>query len=271
MSSPPPETVLEAFGARYSPVMLAGGRGTSWRAGDLVLKPVDMDEDELAWQAEVLNSIPCRGFRVAPPRPAGDGRWVVEGWCASQWVAGKHKRERWSDIISVGERLHSELSHVPRPSLVDRRADPWSIGDRVAWAEVAADRFMGVPHLPALLSLRRPVTARDQLIHGDLTGNVLFSAGESPAVIDLAPYWRPAAFASAIVVADALCWEGADDSLLGAVEGVERFGQYLVRALIYRLVTDAVVHGERAIPPERATAYRPAVLIAQRLVDAEEK
>jgi uncharacterized protein (TIGR02569 family) len=266
MSSPPPETVLHAFGAAGPPVMLAGGRGASWRVGDLVLKPVDMDEDELALQAQVLSSIPCRGFRVAPPRPAGDGRWVMEGWSASQWVVGEHRTGRWEEIISVGDRFHSELSAVPRPALIDRRTDPWSIGDRVAWEELPADPFRRVPHLEALLSLRRPLKARSQLIHGDLTGNVLFAPGEPPAIIDFAPYWRPVAFASAIVVADALCWEGADDSLLGAVDGVERFGQYLVRALIYRLVTDAVFHGERAIPPERAAAYQSAVAIAEGLV-----
>lgn len=271
MSSPPSETVLEAFGAGGPPVLLAGGRGTSWRAGDLVLKPHDMDEDELVWQARVLTSIPCRGFRVALPRPARDGRWVVEGWCASQWVAGEHRRGRWAEIISVADRFHSEVSAVPRPAFIDGRTDPWSIGDRVAWEELAADPFRRVPHLEALLSLRGPVKAPSQLIHGDLTGNVLFAPGEPPAVIDFAPYWRPVAFAPAVVIADALCWEGAGDSLLGAVDGIERFGQYLVRALIYRLVTDAVFHGERAIPPQRAAAYRPAVVTAQWLVGAEEK
>jgi uncharacterized protein (TIGR02569 family) len=230
-----------------------------------------MDEDELAWQAEVLSSLPCRGFRLAPPHPAGGGRWVVEGWGASEWVAGEHRRGHWEEIISVANHFHAELNAVPRPAFIDRRTDPWSIGDRVAWGELPAEPFRQVPHLEALLSLRMPVEAPSQLIHGDLTGNVLFAPSEPPAVIDFAPYWRPVAFASAVVVADALCWEGADDSLLRAVEGVERFGQYLVRALIYRLVTDAVFHGERTIPAQRAAAYLPAILIAQRLVDAEEK
>lgn len=45
-----------------------------------------------------------------------------------------------------------------------------------------------------------------QLIHGDLTGNVLFAADEAPAVIDFSPYWRPPVFAEAVVVADGLLW-----------------------------------------------------------------
>jgi hypothetical protein len=69
-------------------------------------------------------------------------------------------------------------------------------------------------------------------MHGDLTGNVLFHDTLPPAVIDFAPYFRPPTYASAIVVADAVCWEGAPKSLLDAVPR-----QFLLRALIYRGVT----------------------------------
>lgn len=75
-------------------------------------------------------------------------------------------------------------------------------------------------------------------MHGDLTGNVLFADGLAPAIIDFSPYWRPAPFASAVVVADALLWEGADERLLRAFESEPDFAQYLLRALIYRAVAD---------------------------------
>jgi hypothetical protein len=44
-------------------------------------------------------------------------------------------------------------------------------------------------------------------------------------------------------VGDALSWEGADESLLAGVSDIEDFHQYLVRALIYRIVTDAIFRG----------------------------
>ena len=37
----PPQPVLDAFGAGAVLQLLDGGRGTSYRAGELVLKPVD--------------------------------------------------------------------------------------------------------------------------------------------------------------------------------------------------------------------------------------
>jgi hypothetical protein len=79
---------------------------------------------------------------------------------------------------------------------------------------------------------------------------VLFDDQLPPAVIDFSPYWRPTAFASAIVVADALVWEGAPDELADAVDP-----QYLLRALIYRAVTSMVA----------GTEWRPTVALARRI------
>src|SRR5205814_7462370 len=112
----------------------------------------------------------------------------------------------------------------------------WSVGDRVAWGELPASKFAHVKHLTRLASALKPIAAPSQLIHGDLTGNVLFDDRLPPAVIDFSPYWRPTAFAAAIVVADALVWEGAQADILAAVAHVEDFAQYLLRALIYRVV-----------------------------------
>lgn len=51
-------------------------------------------------------------------------------------------------------------------------------------------------------------------MHGDLGGNVVFHETLPPAVIDVSPYWRPAGYADAIVVADAVAWGRAGDELV---------------------------------------------------------
>ncbi len=217
----PPADVLAAFEVDGEPELLPGGTGRSWRAGNLVFKPLDRSPHEIAWQAEVFSSIQVDGFRVARPRPE-----IVDGWTASEYAAGRHEEGLWREIIAVGERLHAALAHVPRPdAIIDPRTDPWAVGDRVAWGE--AD----FPELDDMLAVLEPVDSPSQLIHGDLTGNVLFHDQLPPAVIDFAPYWRPVEFASAIVVSDALCWHGAPDDLADAVDR-----QYLLRALVYRAV-----------------------------------
>jgi hypothetical protein len=92
-------------------------------------------------------------------------------------------------------------------------------------------------------------------VHADLTGNVLFSPTLPPAVIDLSPYWRPPEYAEGVVIADALCWHGAQPSLLEET-GVSVTA--VARALLFRMATtnQAVsVGGARADLEDEARRY----------------
>jgi uncharacterized protein (TIGR02569 family) len=266
-SLPPPPRVLAAFGVPGArPVPLGGGQGTAWLAGEMVLKPADMGRDELEWQARIHSRVRCDGFRLSRVRPALDGSLCVEGWYGTQYLAGWHEQRRWPEILAAGERLHAALRGIARPPFMGQRSSPWAIGDRTAWGENSASQFAHVRHLPQLTAVLCPVTAPSQLIHGDLTGNVLFHDQLPPAIIDFSPYWRPPAFASAIVVADALVWEGADSHLLDAVGHISDFGQYLARALIYRAVTDwLLTPDEPAEPGVSLDRLAPAVDLACQL------
>jgi len=263
MIAAPPPHVIAAFGGSGDPEPLVGGiTGTVWRAGDVVLKQLDLSLAELSWQAEVLTSIGSGHVRVAPPLRGHGGQLTVGGWRAYRYLEGRHERRRWPDIIAAGEALHTALAHVPRPAFLEERSHGWAMGDRVAWGEVStAEARERWPITQPLLEALRPVEARSQVIHGDLSGNVLFDPGLPPGIIDFSPYWRPRAFAVAIVVADALVAEGADESLLEATTQVDDFGQYLVRALIFRLVSDLHLPTR----PGLWRRYEPAVKLALRL------
>jgi uncharacterized protein (TIGR02569 family) len=117
------------------------------------------------------------------------------------------------------------------------RTHPWAVADRVAWGEASVTTL---PEIAALLSrlesLRLPIAADCQLVHGDLSGNVLFASGQSPAIIDFSPYWRPAAYADAIIAVDGLLWFDAGPDLLRLADTSPDFPQMLLRALIFRLV-----------------------------------
>jgi len=268
-SQPPPGHVLAAFDVAGTPATpLPGGQGTSWRAGNLVLKPADQSTAELNWLADVYSQLRADGFRIAAQRRAADGAVCVDGWSATHYVPGRHLTRRWADVIAAGQPFHAALMGVARPAFLDQRDNPWTTGDRVAWGELPVDQFPQVRHLPRLAATIRPLPAASQLIHGDLGGNVLFDNALPPAIIDFAPYWRPVAFASAIVVADALVWEGADAGILAAVRHIGDFGQYLVRALIYRAVTEWILRGAgSAVDPGR-DPYAPVVELACRLASA---
>ena len=179
---------------------------------------------------------------------------------------GSHLAGRWRDIIRTGDVFHRKTAPVQRPSFLDDREDPWAIGDRVAWGEMSISDIPETKHVERLTAHRRPVGGPSHLIHGDLTGNVLFHDRLPPAIIDLAPYFRPALFATAIVVADALAWEGADESLAHELVAQEPdFPQHLLRALIFRVVTDRLCRLDQPLRADEDDAYLPAVDLAIRM------
>ena len=233
-----PSAVLRAFGAGSTAVRLEGGQGRSVRVGDRVLKPV-LDEDESAWIATLLGDLVVDGFRIGRPVPALDGGWVVEGWAAYEHEVGEAEPDgRWDEVLATGGRFHAAVAHVPRPAMLDRRTHRWAVADRVAWGEAALDAVPDVAVVHTRLErLRAPVDAVAQLIHGDLSGNVLFADGLDPAVIDVSPYWRPTAYADAVVVVDAVMWWGADPSLLEVGRELPDWPQLLLRAVLFRLAS----------------------------------
>jgi uncharacterized protein (TIGR02569 family) len=264
--SAPPKEVLAAFGFRGAPTPLIGGQGRAWRAGRLVLKPADSTEEALAWQAGLLEEARLDGVRVARPRRSLGGVFTVNGWSASDLCRGRHEPRRWSDIIAVGRRFHRALAHAPRPDFLASREDRWAVADRVAWGDASLAPYRRAPHVARLEGCLEPVRATPQVIHGDLTGNVLFAQGLPPAVIDLAAYWRPADYATAVVVADALAWEGADESDFKPVLDIDQFGQLLARALLYRIIADFVADSDSV--EARASASALPVDLAVRLAQA---
>ena len=242
---------------------MGGGRGLAWRAGEVVLKPADERDAALAWQSRLLAQVPPDVVRVARPLPAIGGAFIVDGWCASAFCAGRHEPGRWLEIIEAGRGLHQALALVERPDILDARTDPWAVADRAAWAEIALDPYRASRHVARLASRLAPVRAPSQVIHGDLTGNVLFADPLPPAIIDLSAYWRPAEYATAIVVADALAWEGADEDELAPAFETTDFGQLLARALLFRIIAGLVA--DAGSDGTAAGAYARAVDLAVRL------
>jgi uncharacterized protein (TIGR02569 family) len=241
----PPAAVLAEFGV--SPELLEplpGGRGLTWRAGPIVLRPGG-DHAESEWKASVLADLAhTDAFRTPRPVPPVRGRdhgWTREGWEAWEWLPGSADESRLRDVVHAGGAFHRALAGVARPEFIARVDDPWSLADRAAWGErpLPAD-----PLLDALAGRFAPVASSSQLVHGDLLGNVLFSPGDAPAIIDWAPYWRPPGLGAAIAAVDAACWHGfpvaslAELADIGPAVGAPReWPQLLVRALVFRMAT----------------------------------
>lgn len=262
-----PEGVLEAFGLPEQGRALPGGEGRSFLHGGAVLKPVD-DVGEAGWSADLLSAVDQRGFRLPRPLRARDRQWVVEGWVASECIAGETgPAGRWAELFDAGRQFHAALASVPRPAFLDARTHRWAVADRVAWGERAAEiPSEAADSFTRLERVLRPVSAPSQLIHGDLSGNVLFAKNAAPAIIDFSPYWRPVSYADAIVVIDGLVWFGADRDLVTYGAQHPDFPQMLVRALLFRLV--ALTERDRETNPSflrELQLFTPVVRIVEQL------
>ncbi len=176
---------------------------------------------------------------------AADGAWVVEGWGAVSVLPGATASEGvadWRRVVAAARALHAATASLVRPALLDQRTDPWAVADRAAWDEGPASVAPGRDELVARLraALAAPASLGPaQLVHGDLTDNVLLAPGEPPGIIDVSPYWRPASYAEGIVVADALCWHGATAHLPREL-GVPIAA--VARGLLFRLLTRTDEH-----------------------------
>lgn len=221
---------------------------------------------------EVLDPLPHEGFRLARALKPKDGGWTYDGWGANELLPGKPRETLSTDdvvtVLKAGQALHAATKGVKR-EVVPKENHAWARADAAVWGEGEVDVPAAWRKLvDALVDFIRdePVLGPSQLIHGDLSGNVLFpSALDSscpsptgtadkrsgkgrgqtkqsrpdPGVIDFSPYFRPAPYALGIVIADALIWHGHGSDLRGAVQraGISVPVGAIARGLLFRVYT----------------------------------
>ena len=222
----PPGRVLRAFRAQEGPRRLAGGRGGSWAVAGLVLKRASGPVHE--WWAEAMAHVVLDGLRLAAPVRTRRGEWSCDGWSATRWLEGSGPDHRdgstWLEVLEAGRLFHDAVATLSRPGCLDGRQDRWALADRAAWGERVLDLHPALAGVGRRLHRALEPLGPSQLVHGDLTGNVLLSETLPPAVIDISPYWRPRDYAAGVVIADALCWHDAPPSLVEQ-SGVSRHTQ----------------------------------------------
>lgn len=250
----PPEHVLDLFAVPADLERLPGGQDHGVRAGDLVLSPGhdphtrDVLSPQLARLAADLDTRPGRDrrdLRIAMPVPARDGRWVVDGWAATRFEPGTTPLTDLAATRAVGAVLHAELARHAPDLVLPEREDRWARAERIAFGDAplpTGDLDPDGEDLLRVLADHRDDTplGPDQIVHGDLAGDVLLDADGAPLVIDVSPYRRPVLWAEAVAVLDSVRRFGADPAVVeewttGAA------GQAMVRAAIFRLLGDRPV------------------------------
>ncbi len=256
----PPEHVLNTFGlTSHPPVAMGESWIGGWRVGEVVLSLVP-DHARAAWSAAVRETLYVEGMRIAPPFRATDGRYVVSGWRADTYIAGTPE-PRHDEVVLVADRLHEATATLERPRFLlqppappHTDVDVFTAADRAAWEDVplrsaraagmaeptAPDGVQSVEMLRTLAKLRKPVDLPSQVVHGDLFGTVLFAGAAAPGITDIVPYWRPAPWAAAVAVVDALARGGAAPELIQRWSDQPEWPQMMLRATMFRLAVHAL-------------------------------
>jgi uncharacterized protein (TIGR02569 family) len=238
-SSPPPLHVRAAFGAKEMEPQLLDA-GPQWRCGEIALRPIT-NPAEATWVAQTLGDLQVPEFRIGRPVRASDGRWVVGGWAAFHHVEGRPE-PRYDEVVAASLRLHKATADLKVPRFLKARVDVFAIADRAAFGneEAPLDPALGGRLFDVLAGSRKLLSLRSQVVHGDLFGNVLFDGDAAPGITDFTAYHRPAEWAAAVVVVDALAWGGADNGILRRWSHLPEWPQVLLHALLFRLAVHAL-------------------------------
>jgi uncharacterized protein (TIGR02569 family) len=260
----PPLRVCAAFGidpAELEPVDDEPG----WRTSRVVLRPAT-DAAEAVWAGRWLGGISLPDLRIARPAQATDGRSIVGGWMAYRTAGddgGMDGQPPVDEIVLASVKLHQALAGLPRPEFIVKRNDLLARADRVAWGEEEADldETRGGRWFEILVGSARKSTLPDQVVHGSLFRSVRFTGDRQPTVVDFRPYYRPAEWATALVVVDAIVLNVAGATLVERWAHLPAWRQMLLRATLFRLAAHAMDPraDERALDGLR----RAAVLVGE--------
>lgn len=234
--------LLHSFDLSGNIVPLSGGQSTSIKVGNAVLKPVD-DVRHCEWLLNVINLISPQGYRIAKPIRSKHGTFVRNGWSCTHFEEGQDTKGRIQEKLLVSKLFHRDLSSIPHHDFppID---NPWSKGHRIAWqkdklpSEFPEDIQESLNHLLGMVTLRDHYDR--QIVHSDLSGNILFDEGLNPLVIDFSPTIAPVEYAEAILVCDCIAWQGSEVSEIGLLPRDERYKEMIIRAIVFRLAVAAI-------------------------------
>jgi len=234
----PSVNVLDAFSIVEEPVFIHGGQGTTWKAGKFILKPIS-SEEEVDWCATTIEKLPQDTFRIPKYLKTTDGKYSVEGWCVLEFIKGQHLEAHWEEKIAVCRGFNNLLIGLSKPDFILKRTNPWAIADKMVFEKIPLSYDPRMEeYVVEVQKYLKPIDVEEQIIHGDITGNMLFADGELPGIIDFTPNWKAKEYALAILVVDAITWENADETIFNLIKDEQDIFQLLLRAAFFRtLVT----------------------------------
>lgn len=238
----PSEEILNSFHLSGEIMPLSGGQNTSVRVSNAVLKPVD-DIQHCEWLLNVIYNINPQGYRLSKPIRSKYGTFVSEGWACTHFERGQHINGSIEEKLRVSRLFHRDLSSIHFRDF-PHTDNPWAKGHRIAWQidelprELPRETQEIINHLLSRVSPKEQYKV--QIVHGDLSGNILFDEALNPLIIDFSPTIAPVEYAEAILVCDCIAWQGSEVSEIDLLPGDPLYKEMMIRAIIFRLAVSAI-------------------------------
>ena len=170
-----------------------------------------------AWSGKARDHAGEFGAGIAVSRPvrATDGRLVVGGFKASEFVDGR-VLARIDEAVSAALRYDEAMAGVDAPTA--DRGDAFATAERAVWRDYTPQ-------------------ADDVVAHMDFASCLLFSGDVVPTLTDLVPSSgkRPRGFTAALVIVDGLLAEACDAAVVDRWAHVPGLRELARRALEYRV------------------------------------
>lgn len=237
--------IFDSFNLEGEVIPIIGGQNTSVRVKNTVLKPT-----EDAIHAEVLltiiDSIQPKGYRLSKPVKSNKGTFVSHGWMCTQFEPGHEVIGYVKEKLQVARLFHQDLSIINFNDLPFTN-NPWSRAHKVAWqvTELPTETHFEIRQIikELLLKVRLKEYYTCQIVHADLSGNILFDEVLSPLIIDFSPTVAPVEYAEAILVCDCIAWQGSKVSDIDMLLNNEFNNEMIIRAVVFRLTVEAIFSG----------------------------
>jgi hypothetical protein len=241
------DEILNAFNLNGELKPLKGGQNTSVRVNDAVLKPVGDNVQVNEWLLGILNEIDPYKYRLAKPVISNDGTFIYNGWCCTRFEPGEHRDGDIKNKLEVSRLFHHDLADIDITN-IPIGDDPWSVSQGIVWQKENLPQNISKTAYKILEELISKATLKGnykvQVIHADLSGNILFDKVLDPLIIDFSPTIAPVEYAEAILVCDCIAWQGSPITDLGLLGNSEYIIEMILRAVIFRLSVAAIFAGD---------------------------
>ncbi|TMU83548.1 hypothetical protein FGG79_19140 [Bacillus sp. BHET2] len=239
------EETVHSFNLNGEIVPLLGGQNTSVRVNDAVLKPVE-EVLHYEWLLTIIERFNPQGYRLSKPVRSNKGTFVSGGWICTQFECGEEENGRIKEKLQVARLFHHDLSNINVKDMVqvDNR---WAKAHRIAWQTEEISKELPNKTRKIINDLLLKVSLNEhykvQIVHADLSGNILFEEVLPPLVIDFSPTVAPVEYAEAILVCDCIAWQGSKVSEIDVLSNNEFYKEMIIRAVVFRLAVEAIFSG----------------------------